>query len=146
MRPPQDPEVLALMGRAIELVGRGRTLQAAELAHEIWQRWQGDKFVEVWAGQVLAKYGERKLAVAVYCESEGLAPGSWEGYWQLGHVLLSWSESGRAVGFLEEAVRIEPRAIDAQLDLARCLSELGRHDEAKARLEQARALDREASL
>jgi hypothetical protein len=31
------------MGRAIELVGRGRTSQAAELAHEIWQRWQGDK-------------------------------------------------------------------------------------------------------
>jgi tetratricopeptide (TPR) repeat protein len=106
----------------------------------------GEKFVEVWAGQMLAKYGNREEAAEVYCASEGLTAGDWEAYWQLGRFLLTAGLHARAIEFLNEAVRIQPRAIDAHLDLARGFEALGRSGEARKSLEEARQLDPRAKL
>ena len=143
---PQDPVVVSKMQRAVTWAGLGFKKRAAALADDVWRRAPGDKFVEVWAGQMLAKYGEPERAVEVYCGSEGLAPGNWEAYWNLGLFLVSCGERVRALVFLEEAVRIEPCAIDAHLDLARCLKELGRTNEAEQRLAEARQIDPKATL
>ena len=146
LTPPRDPEILSRMERARAASARGDTDVAADLAREIWQRAQGDKFVEVWVGQMLAKYGDREEAVEVYCASEGLERGSWQAYWQLGRFLLMAGLHARAAAYAEEAVRIEPRAIDAHLDLARCFMELGRVAEAQQHLNEARQLDPKAML
>lgn len=127
----QDPEVVSLMRLARALADRGLREPVAALVDEVWRRSRGEKLVEVWAGQMQAKYGDRERAVEVYCASEGLAPGSWEAYWHLGVFLRSCGEHARAVEFLEEAVRIELRAVDALLDLARSVEALGRGAEAK---------------
>lgn len=140
--PPEDPEILSLMNRATSWARLGLAGRAAGLAYDVWQRAKGDKFVEVWAGQMLAKCGDLARAAEVYCASEGLPPGNWQAYWHLGVFLLSCGESGRAVAFLEEAVRVEPCAIDAHEGLARCLDELGRPEEAQRHLAEAARLER----
>ena len=146
LTPPRDPEILARMESARQAMERGDATKAVILAREIWRRGHGDKFVGVWVGQMLAKYGECDEAMRVYCACEGLEAGCWEAYWQLGIFLLSNGHHGRAVEFLREAVRIEPSAVDPYLDLARCLTALGRAEEARRALTEAQALDPEATL
>jgi len=146
LTPPRDPGLRSRMERARVAMERGDTVVAAALAREVWRDGRGDKFIGVWAGQMLAKYGEPEEAAEVYCTCEGLDAGSWEAYWQLGRFLLMNALHERAVLFLHEAVGIEPRAIDAHLDLARCFAALGRTAEAQASLDNARRLDSRAKL
>jgi Flp pilus assembly protein TadD len=141
LTPPQDPEILSAMERAVEYAGTGRKDDAAEIARAVWRRDPEDKFVAVWAGQMLARYGSREEAVAVYCESEGVPPGSADAYWMLGNYLGSIGEPARAAEYLEEAVRIAPECGGAHAALARCLQELGRTVEARRHLFEARRLD-----
>jgi len=141
LTPPQDPKIVSAMEAAKKWASTGFGGRAASAAYDIWKGAQGDKFVEVWAGQMLAKYGDREQAAEVYCASEGIPVGNWEAYWQLGLFLVGAGKTGRAVGFFEEAVHIEPRAIEAHLDLARCLQKLGRDEDAQRHLDEARLLD-----
>lgn len=138
---PEDPALRSLLERGRESALRGETARAAEIAREVWRLGRGDKFVEVWAGQILAKYGSPEEAVEIYCASEGVEPGSWEAYWNLGIFLLSVRMDLRALVYLEQAVRIEPCAAAAHLDLARCLRALGRREEAREHAEEALRLD-----
>jgi len=138
---PQDPEIVAAMEQARRWAEEGLRERAAALAYEVWRRARGDKFVEVWAGQMVAKHGDPERAVEIYCASEDLSAGDWQAYWHLGVFLAACGERARAVTFLEKAVRIEPRAVDVHLDLARCLMALGRTEEAKRSLHKARELD-----
>jgi Flp pilus assembly protein TadD len=146
LRGPQDPELVTRMERGRLAAEHGDGATAASLAREVWTLGQGDKFVEVWCGQMLAKYGEREEAVGIYCASEGMEPGCWEAYWNLGRFLLMAGLHARAVEYLQEAARIEPRAIDAHLDLARCFQKMGKRAEAEAALKDARELDPGARL
>ncbi len=145
LKAPGDPKLRLLMERGRVAAEEGDTRQAAEVAREIWRKGRGDKFVGIWCGQMLAKYGQPEEAVEIYCATEGVAS-SWEAHWQLGRFLLTNRHWDRAVVFLEEAVRIEPRAIDAHLDLVRCLRGLGRPAEAERHREAAKRLDPGARL
>jgi tetratricopeptide (TPR) repeat protein len=146
VRGPQDPELVSRMERGRLAAERGDGATAAAMAREVWQRGRGDQFVEVWCGQMLAKYGEPEEAVEIYCASEGVEEGSWGAYWNLGRFLLFAGLHERAVEFLQEAVRIEPQAIDAHLDLARCFQKMGNRAESEAALRAARELDPGARL
>lgn len=146
LEPPREPAIRAAMQRAVLWATAGFRSRAARKAREVWQRCPGDKFVDVWTGQMLAKYGEREEAAEVYCASEGLAMGDWQAYWHLGQFLHMAGLHARAIEFLKEAVRIEPRAVDAHLDLARCFAARGRSGEARKSLETARQLDPRAEL
>jgi Flp pilus assembly protein TadD len=57
------------------------------------------------------------------------------------HLVWGVRDHARAVEFLKEAIHIEPRAVDAHLDLARCLKVLGRLAEAREHLAEAQRLD-----
>jgi tetratricopeptide (TPR) repeat protein len=147
LRPPRDPELLSRMERARVAMERRQTTVAAALAREVWTLGRGDKFVGTWVGQMLAKYGERDEAAEVYRVCEGRGAGPWEAYWVLGRFLLVGAHlHERAVEFLQEAIRLEPRAIDAHLDLVRCLKAMGRAAEAQSQWEVAQRLDPDAVL
>jgi tetratricopeptide (TPR) repeat protein len=143
----RDPDLATRMEGARVAAERGDTGTAVALAREVWERRApGDKFVEAWAGQMLAKYGDPEEAVAMYRVAEGLEPEDWEAYWQVGHFLHNVGLHDRAVGLLEEAVELEPRALAAHLDLARCFAALGDWEAARQCLADARELDPRAKL
>jgi protein O-GlcNAc transferase len=147
LRPPENASLLSLMERGRAAMERGETEEAAEAARAVWRRARGDPFAGLWCGQMLARYGRREEAVEVYCVTERLPRGSWEAYWSLGRFLTSGvGDHARAIDLLTEAVRIEPRAVDAHLDLARCLKALGRLDEAQEHLTEALRLDPSVKL
>ncbi len=56
LRPPQSAGVTAGMEQARLAAAQGQQERAANLAYDVWRRARGDKFVEVWAGQMLAKW------------------------------------------------------------------------------------------
>ena len=74
--------------------------RAAGLAYEVWRRARGDKFVRLFAGQMLAKFGDPEKAVEVYVATERVE-GGWVPYWQLATVLRGWGMHARAVLFLD---------------------------------------------
>jgi len=81
---------------------------------------------------------QRRDAEALVQFHAGLArrPGWARGHFAVGSVLLSAGEPARAEPELRAAARLAPRA-DYSTQLASCLIELGRRDEARAALERA---------
>jgi tetratricopeptide (TPR) repeat protein len=137
LRLPSDPALRALMERGAAAQARGDSRAAAALARGMaagaGRPLRGRM---VWPDGGEARRG--RAGGPGVLRRGGLPAWRLTGYWWLGQFLRGAGLAERAALFLEQAIRKGPRALDAHLDLARCLKALGHREEAALRLERAR--------
>ncbi len=92
--------------------------------------------------QVLATTGRKSEAVEVLRDLLRIQPGNAIALSLIGDIKLDDPESARA--YLEEAVRLKPKAFIALVDLGRCYISLGLGDKAEAMLRRAQDVDPES--
>jgi len=123
----------AMMQAAIDHAERGEAEGAAAKACEVWRAAPKRRLFASGPDRCWRSMASRPRLWRSTAPRRASPNGAWEANWNLGRFVFSAGHHEQGVAYLMEAVRIEPRAIQAHIDLGAWLSEMGQTREAGRR-------------
>jgi len=135
---PEDPALRHRYGTALAVGGDPAAARAEfETLTRRWPRYEKGQYS---LGLIKADEGDVQGALAAFRKSVAAAPTFLEARLQLAHLLRRTGSPGAALPEYSQILEVDPRVIEARFGRAMSLVSLGRFPEARAELEQGRAL------
>lgn len=143
----EAPDSLAVHRHvALELIGIGRTGDAAEIAAEAAQIKSADPEGYLVLGEIYQKLRHFAVAALAYREALELGAADEAGaHAALGDCCLGLRRHEEAAAAYERAIELGREGVSVRLDLARAYRELGRHDDAASSCRRALQLEPECA-